>query len=195
MAYLVGFKEFYSLGFEVTPAVLIPRPETEHLVVEALDQAKTLAAAEPRLLQVVDVGTGSGCMAIAFAKHGPQCHLIAVDLSPDALEVARRNADHHGLTTSDIEFVQGDLLEWCLPDQRFDLILSNPPYIAPDEYAQLPREVREFEPQLALLAEQGGGAVIRRLISQAARHLARAEPDFRALADAGGPAGRTDRTA
>lgn len=170
VAYLVGYKEFYSATFEVNPDVLIPRPETEHLVVDALDRAKALAASGKQL-QIVDVGTGSGAIAVSVAKHFAKCHVTAVDISPAALDVARRNAQRHALAEDRIEFVQGDLLSWCKPDQQFDLILSNPPYVSPEEFQNLAKSVRDFEPKLALVAEPDGGTIIVKLIEQAAKHL------------------------
>jgi release factor glutamine methyltransferase len=170
VAYLVGYKEFYSATFEVNPDVLIPRPETEHLVVDALDRAKELAAGGKQL-QIVDVGTGSGAIAVSVAKHFAKCHVTAVDISPAALDVARRNAQRHALADDRIQFVQGDLLSWCKPDQQFDLILSNPPYVSPEEFQNLTKSVRDFEPKLALVAEPDGGTIIVKLIEQAAKHL------------------------
>lgn len=170
VAYLVGYKEFYSATFEVNPDVLIPRPETEHLVVDALDRAKELAASGKQL-QIVDVGTGSGAIAVSVAKHFAKCHVTAVDISPAALDVARRNAQRHALADDRIQFVQGDLLSWCKPDQQFDLILSNPPYVSPEEFQNLAKSVRDFEPKLALVAEPDGGTIIVKLIEQAAKHL------------------------
>ena len=170
VAYLVGYKEFYSATFEVNPDVLIPRPETEHLVVDALDRAKALAASGKQL-QIVDVGTGSGAIAVSVAKHFAKCHVTAVDISPAALDVARRNAQRHALADDRIQFVQGDLLSWCKPDQQFDLILSNPPYVSPEEFQNLAKSVRDFEPKLALVAEPDGGTIIVKLIAQAAKHL------------------------
>ncbi len=170
VAYLVGYKEFYSATFEVNPDVLIPRPETEHLVVDALDRAKELAAGGKQL-QIVDVGTGSGAIAVSVAKHFAKCHVTAVDISPAALDVARRNAQRHALADDRIQFVQGDLLSWCKPDQQFDLILSNPPYVSPEEFQNLAKSVRDFEPKLALVAEPDGGSIIVKLIEQAAKHL------------------------
>lgn len=170
VAYLVGYKEFYAATFEVNPDVLIPRPETEHLVVQVLDCAKKLASNSSRLT-IVDVGTGSGAIAISVAKHFLNCHLTAVDISPEALEVARRNASRHGLNHERIDFVQGDLLSWCSADQQFDMIVSNPPYVSPEEFLSLDKTVREFEPKLALVAEPAGGTIIRRLVNQAAEHV------------------------
>ena len=176
VAYLVGYKEFYSMTFHVTSDVLIPRPETEHLVVEALDRAREILAArrsgdQSQRLDIVDVGTGSGAVAIAIAAHLPESHLSAVDLSPAALEVAKRNATRHGLDESRIEWFEGDLLGWCQAEKQFDMVVSNPPYVSPEEFEQLPAEVARFEPRLALLAEPDGGAVIRRLIDQSSLHL------------------------
>lgn len=170
VAYLVGYKEFYSATFEVNPDVLIPRPETEHLVVDALDRAKALAAGGKQL-QIVDVGTGSGAIAVSVAKHFAKCQVTAVDISPAALDVARRNAQRHALADDRIQIVQGDLLAWCKPDQQFDLILSNPPYVSPEEFQNLTKSVRDFEPKLALVAEPDGGTIILKLIEQAAKHL------------------------
>ena len=170
VAYLVGYKEFYSATFEVNPDVLIPRPETEHLVVDALDRAKALAASGKQL-QIVDVGTGSGAIAVSVAKHFAKCHVTAVDISPAALDVARRNAQRHALADDRIQFIQGDLLSWCKPDLQFDLILSNPPYVSPEEFQNLAKSVRDFEPKLALVAEPDGGTIIVKLIEQAAKHL------------------------
>jgi release factor glutamine methyltransferase len=181
VAYLVGYKEFYSMTFQVNPDVLIPRPETEHLVVTALDLAQSLGEQSPSTsgeaqqrtdsLEIVDVGTGSGAIAIAIATHLPNSHLRAVDISPAALEVARRNAQRHGLESDRIEWIEGDLLSWCRPEDRFWLVVSNPPYVSPEEYQQLPKEVAQFEPRLALIAEPEGGSVIRRLVDQSARYV------------------------
>ncbi len=169
VAYLVGFKEFYSMTFEVNPDVLIPRPETEHLVVAALDYAKSIV--HPGTLRVVDVGTGSGAVAIALAKHLPACHMTAVDISQAALQVAQRNAQRHAIGEDRISWVQGDLLTWCCEDLKFDLIVSNPPYVSADEFAQLAGTVRDYEPRLALVAEQGPLELLRELVRQSALHL------------------------
>jgi len=170
VAYLVGHREFYSLDFEVTPDVLIPRPETEHLVVEALDCAKQLAAhRDGHPLRIVDVGTGSGCVAVALARHFPAASIVAVDISSAALDVARRNVQRHGLADR-IELVEGDLLDQIAPP--VDMILSNPPYVTESEYAALDPTVREHEPRLALVADQQGWGVIDRLLDQARTRLA-----------------------
>lgn len=196
VAYLVGHREFYSLRLGVTPAVLIPRPETEHLVTLALDHAKSLAPTGSartgtpadnavaqcppptptlRPLKIADVGTGSGAIAVALAKHLPAvypggCLITAIDLSPDALDVARGNARDHGVDPQ-IEFVQGDLLDKLPAGSDFDMILSNPPYVSRGEYADLEPTVRDHEPKMALLAGERGTEIIARLIDQAASRL------------------------
>jgi release factor glutamine methyltransferase len=131
VAYLVGMREFYLLSFEVTPAVLVPRPETETLVLEALGYLKQMISPT-----VLDIGTGSGCIAICIAHQKKDASVAAVDISPDALVVARRNAVRHGVAER-IEFLQGDLFAPLAPESTFDLIVSNPPYIAPDEFPSL----------------------------------------------------------
>jgi len=166
VAYLVGKREFYSLSFQVTPDVLIPRPETELLVVALLDLAKPLSGRTPA---VCDVGTGSGVLAVCAAKH-LDCRVTAVDVSPAALAVARANAEAHGVADR-IEFLSGDLLAAVPPAARFDFVLSNPPYVSTAEFARLAPTVRDFEPRLALEAGAKGTEVIARLIPQAAERL------------------------
>jgi release factor glutamine methyltransferase len=168
VAYLVGFKEFYAMTFEVNPDVLIPRAETEHLVVTALDCAKSLAAYH---LNIVDVGTGSGAIAVAVAKHLEKCSVLAIDKSPLALDVARRNAQRHQLGSDRIRFLASDLLADVDASERFDLVLSNPPYVSEAEYTQLPKTVREYEPKLALVAGPDGSEVIAELLRQAHSRL------------------------
>ena len=169
VAYLVGHREFYSIDFRVTPDVLIPRPETEFLVVAALDKAAANGG-DRRLISIVDVGTGSGCVAVSLAKHLPDCRVTAVDISPTALAVAKENARRHGLADR-IEFVHGDLLAEVSARQPFDLVISNPPYVTEDEWAALPRDVRDYEPRGALVAGPRGTEAIERLLPQAADHL------------------------
>lgn len=168
VAYLVGEREFFSLSFNVSPSVLIPRPETETLVVLALTYLQSLSAdvGRPR---VIDVGTGSGAIVIALAKHFPAADYVAVDKSPEALEVAKENAAKHGLSDA-IQFSQGDLLTGQA-EGAFDLVVSNPPYVSEAEYAALPRDVREFEPQLALVGGKEGDELVQKLITQAASCL------------------------
>ncbi len=167
VAYLVGQKEFYALPFEVNPDVLIPRPETEHLVLAALDCAKLLG---DRPLRIVDVGTGSGAVAVTVAKHLPKAHVMAVDISEKALAVAARNAIRH-LGEGRLELIQSDLLDAIPAEPGLDIVLSNPPYVSEAEYATLPKTVRDFEPKLALVAGPDGGEVISKLLAQALPRL------------------------
>lgn len=160
VAYLVGFKEFYNLRFTVTPAVLIPRPETELLVLEAIRITKPMTAPK-----IVDVGTGTGAIAITLAKHLPHASVTAIDVSPEALDIARKNAEQLGVS-SRIRFVQGDLLA-PVANEKFDLVVSNPPYIASEVMAELPVTVKNFEPKLALDGGPAGTAVIERLAKSA----------------------------
>ena len=161
VAYLVGRKEFFSLALEVSPAVLIPRPDTELVVVECLNLAKKMP--EPHIL---DIGTGSGNIAVAVARQLPRAQVTAVDLSPAALAVAARNAARHGVAER-IRFLVGDLFAPVPAGERFDFILSNPPYIAREDLDQLPVGVRDYEPRLALDGGPGGYAVFDRLVAGA----------------------------
>jgi release factor glutamine methyltransferase len=165
VAYLVGRKEFFSLELEVTPSVLIPRPETEFVVMECLRLAKEMD--QPR---VADIGTGSGNIAVAVAKQHPGARVTAVDLSPDALAVASRNAQRHGVHQR-VECLAGDLFQPIRPEMRFDFILSNPPYLSEAELPCLPSGVRDFEPRLALNGGPSGYDVFDRLVNEARRHL------------------------
>ncbi len=165
VAYLVGKKEFYGLEFAVGPAVLIPRPDTEHLLVETLAAAKQFVAAK-----VLDVGVGSGCVAVSLAKTLPTAAVTAIDVSPDALAQAKANAEMHGVL-SRIRFVQGDLLAPLDSTERFDVIASNPPYIATEDIPKLPVGVREYEPRIALDGGGGGYVVLERLVDQARAFL------------------------
>jgi len=169
-AYLTGFKEFYSLSFSVDRSVLIPRPETEDLVLQTLDKIKTYS--EANAPAIADVGTGSGIIAVTLAKHLPQhqkeAKIIAVDISTEALSIARHNAEMHGVADR-IDFRQSDLLEQV--SETLDIVVSNPPYISQPEYEGLPADVRNFEPKEALLAGAKGTEVIERLIPQSAERL------------------------
>jgi release factor glutamine methyltransferase len=166
VAYLVGSREFFSLTFAVSSAVLIPRPETEGLVVRAIDLCKPIATA-----RIADVGTGSGAIAVAVAKHLPKANVLATDISPAALEVARGNAARHGLAER-IEFACCDLLDTASGAGPFDCIVSNPPYVRDDEFDTLPRDVRLHEPKSALVAGPTGVEVVERLAAAAASRLA-----------------------
>jgi len=166
VAYLVGHREFFSLPFQVTPDVLIPRPETELLVVRALDLAKS----NPQPPHIADVGTGSGVLAVCCAKHLPTCSVMALDLSPQALQIAKQNATKHKVAQQ-IEFVCSDLFANQPAEPTFDLILSNPPYVATAEMKGLEAGVRDYEPHLALDGGEQGTEIIERLVPQAAERL------------------------
>ncbi len=172
-AYIVGRREFWRRDFDVGPGVLVPRPETEIIVEEAVARfaGRTAASVEPvhgRPLLVADVGTGSGCLAVTLALELPGSRVVATDTSRIALEFARRNAERHDVRDR-IEFVATDLLADV--DARFDLVVSNPPYVPAVETADLPEEVREYEPRDALLGGQDGLDVIRRLLLQCESRL------------------------
>lgn len=168
LQYLLGTQEFYGLEMRVTPAVLIPRRETEHLI-EAVELWATRFHDE-RTLQMADVGTGSGAIAIALATHLAGCELTAIDLSVDALAVARENAERHACSDR-IRFLHGDLLgpvaERVREGFRFDAIVSNPPYVPAGDAATMQPEVVQHEPHTALFAGADGLDIYRRLIPQA----------------------------
>jgi release factor glutamine methyltransferase len=166
VAYLVGRREFYSLSFQVTPDVLIPRPETEFLLIALLDLAKQHQGE----LAIADIGTGSGCVAVCAARHLPQSRVTAIDISPAALAVARKNAAEHGVEER-IEFIESDLLATLEAERRFDFIVSNPPYVKTAELERLSRDVKDHEPRLALDGGPSGVAVIERLVPQAGQRL------------------------
>jgi release factor glutamine methyltransferase len=176
LPYLTGHIEFYGLEFEVSPEVLIPRPETETLVDLALAYRPT---------NIIDVGTGSGCIAVSLAVHLPEAMMVdAVEISPAALAVARRNVERHGVTRR-VRLLVGDVLT-PRPGPA-DLIVSNPPYIPTSQCASLPASVRDHEPRLALDGGHDGLDVIRRLLAQAPAVLRRPERNPRS---AGCPEGR-----
>jgi release factor glutamine methyltransferase len=162
-AYIVGQREFYGLDLETTPAALIPRPETELLVEEALSRA---CGREPLL--IVDVGTGNGAIAVALAVHLPQAVLVAIDLSRDALSLAVRNARRHAVE-SRVSFLQADLLAPLA--QAADLIVANLPYVRSADWEGLPPEIREHEPRAALDGGPDGLREIERLLGQAPPYL------------------------
>jgi release factor glutamine methyltransferase len=164
VAYIVGAREFWGLPFEVTPDVLIPRPETELIVEEALE----LFPAGHAPAVIVDAGTGSGCLAVALALEFAQARVIATDISEAALAVARRNAAANGAGQR-IDFRAGDLL--APVTESADLIVSNPPYVASGDAPGLVPEVREHEPHVALFAGGDGLAVFEKLFPSAATRL------------------------
>jgi release factor glutamine methyltransferase len=193
--HLTGHQEFWGLDFEVTPDVLIPRPETEHVIEVALDRLGMRVGEDSQRrhvpLRIADVGTGSGCIAIAVAKEFPGAQIVATDISAAAIEVARRNAARNDVS-SRIEFIECNLLDLFLhrspfafaqgkpatshpspllrasQSPAFDLIASNPPYIGRCEAVTLPREVREHEPEAALFGGETGTEIYGPLIEQAA---------------------------
>jgi len=162
MAYVLGEREFYGLVFEISPVVLIPRPETELLVELALERLTAQSAAT-----VLDLGTGSGCIAVALAKLRPAARIIATDVSPGALDVARCNARRHGVTN--IAFRVGSWFE-AVAGERFDLILSNPPYVARGDAHLVQGDLR-FEPTVALTAGPDGFEAMHAIVSGAPQHL------------------------
>jgi release factor glutamine methyltransferase len=187
--YITGHQEFWGLDLIVSPAVLIPRPETEHLVETVLElvsgaeseqsqdrdqEPRTGVSAPhepsaPHGLRIVDVGTGSGAIALALAKELPTAEIHATEISPEALEVALANAARHELT-SRVEFHRADLLGG-LPPSSFDIVVSNPPYVGDSEEESVQLEVRKFEPRNAVFAGPTGLEVIERLIPQAREAL------------------------
>ena len=182
--HLNGHQEFWGLDFEVTPDVLIPRPETEHVIEVTLERlaipAGSAASQRNATLRIADVGTGSGCIAVALAHDLPSSRITATDISAAALEVARRNATRHGVAPR-IDFIECNLLGKVLyrspatshQSPPYDLIASNPPYIGRNEAATLPREVREHEPDSALFGGETGTEMYAPLIEQAATLLKR----------------------
>src|SRR3977135_597032 len=188
--HLTGHQEFWGLDLEVTPDVLIPPPETQHVIEVVLERlaiaAGNAASQRDAAYRIADVGTGSGCIAVALAHEFPGARITATDISAAALEVARRNAARHGVE-SRIDFIESNLLESLLHEARltnppsfpvragesrlFDAIASNPPYIGRNEAATLPREVREHEPDSALFGGEMGTEMYAPLIAQAAALL------------------------
>jgi release factor glutamine methyltransferase len=173
--HLTGKQEFWGLEFEVTPDVLIPRPETEHVIEVALDRlaVRELRAGRKQTLtgeglQIADIGTGSGCIAIALAKELPGVTIYATDISFTALAVAQRNAKRHNLAEM-VRFLEGNLLDGIPP--LLDLIVSNPPYVGRREAETLMREVRDHEPEIALYGGEEGYELYADLITPAVAHL------------------------
>jgi len=166
VAYLVGHREFFSLDFEVNPDVFIPRPETEALVVETLAAIKSIA--QPHVLELC---TGSGCIPVSIAVNAPGAVVTAVEQSEPALEVARRNAVRHGVENR-VTFLQGDLFEPVAAGANFNVIVTNPPYVAANDHERLQPDVRLHEPRTALFAGEDGLDVIRRIVTQSPAFLA-----------------------
>ncbi len=161
VAYLVGVREFFSLGFRVTRDVLIPRPDTETLVMEVLDGVKGIPT--PRVL---DLCTGSGCVAIAVAKNAKTAVVTATDISASAIEIARENVARHQVA-SQVDVIESDLFAGILRGSKYDMIASNPPYIPSAEIDQLDPEVSRHEPRLALDGGADGLTILKQIIDQA----------------------------
>ena len=159
VAYLVGRREFFSLDFEVRPGLFIPRPETETLVMEALRILEDTPDAK-----VLDLCTGTGCIAVTIAHKKPDAHVTAVDLNPLAVEVAQANAERHGRVDR-VTTLHGNLFAPLADEEKFDLIVSNPPYVRDDEMAGLQEDVRDHEPHQALAAGADGLDVVRRIVA------------------------------
>jgi release factor glutamine methyltransferase len=188
VAYITGHREFWERDFEVTPAVLVPRPETEIIIEEALEEARSGVAIDT----IVDVGTGSGCLAITLALECPRARVFATDVSSAALAVARRNAARFG---AHVTFIECDVLDGFT--DRANLIVSNPPYVPASDEPHLQPEVVRYEPHAALFGGDDGFAVIRRLFTSAPSRLAEGgrlvvefgfgqDTDIRALAESAG---------
>jgi release factor glutamine methyltransferase len=167
VAYILGRKEFWSLPIQVSPDVLIPRPETEILVAEAL---KVLAPAGKEDLRLFEIGTGSGAISIALAREQPAARITASDISPKALSVAKENAEHNGVREQ-IRFLQGDLFQPVPKGETFDAVVSNPPYIAQAEISSLLPEVRDYEPRMALNGGKDGLDFFRRALPSVNEYL------------------------
>ena len=167
VAYILGDQEFYGHLFQVSPAVLIPRPETEHLVEKALGWCRERGTDSPKIL---DLCTGSGCVGLTLALELPKASVTLTDLSPEALAVARHNADTHDVDKR-VRFFEGALFE-PLPDgERFDLVLANPPYVEESFREEMQKDVLDYEPHLALFAEDDGLNLIREIVAQSPKYL------------------------
>lgn len=167
VSYLVGRKEFYSLDFDVEEGVLIPRPETELLVLTVLDRIKEKAIAEP---MIADVGTGTGAVAVAIAKQSPATKVVAIDVNPQAVALANKNAEKHGVSDR-VYATESDLFARLKPSRTFDFLVSNPPYVTTNELIDLDPTVRDHEPHLALDGGPEGTDVIERLLVEAPARL------------------------
>jgi len=196
VAYLTGIKEFYSLEFEITRDCLIPRPETELLVERAIEFLRTRNGEQ----LVCDLCTGCGCIAVTIARNFAGCRVVATDISDAALEIAERNVTKHGLGNR-IKLLKGDLFEPIIPGlpvlrsvseaggpAKFDLIVSNPPYVSEPEFEKLPKNVKDFEPKLALTAGQEGLDIIKKIVAEAGQFLKSAGALMLEIGNEQGPA-------
>ena len=167
VAYILGDQEFYGHLFKVSPAVLIPRPETEHLVEKALEWCRAGGLTAPKIL---DLCTGSGCVGLTLALELPGASVTLSDLSPEALDIATANAGTHGLQNR-VHLIEGDLFQPLSPGEPFDLVLANPPYVEESFRAEMQKDVLDYEPHMALFAADDGLSMIRQIIEQAPRFL------------------------
>ena len=164
--YIIGHQEFWGLDLLVSPAVLIPRPETEHVIETVLQLVKEYSRDHREKLRIVDVGTGSGCIALALTSELPGAEIYGCDISDEALEMARVNAARLGLGQR-VLFRKSDLLE-LYPGEQFDFVVSNPPYVGDSEADKVQKQVRDFEPRIAVFSgDTDGIEIYRRLIPQA----------------------------
>jgi len=161
--YVIGDTEFYGLEFKVNPSVLIPRPETEELVAWIIDEHK-----KKQQISILDIGTGSGCIAVALAKHLVNANVYALDVSLEALSLAKENA----LTNDvNVEFIEADILDWNFGDLQFDVIVSNPPYVRELEKEAMSANVLDYEPHLALFVKDDDALLFYRTISKVANKI------------------------
>lgn len=167
VAYLVGHREFFGLDFQVTPDVLIPRPETETLVLDVIERAKQQAA---NSISILDLCTGSGCIGVALAKNLPSARVTATDISDPALNIARTNAENHGVADW-MNFKSGNLFEAVSGDVKFDYIVSNPPYVTEEEFNTLDSDVRLHEPKSALVAGADGLDLLHAIVDESPRYF------------------------
>ncbi|TWU00297.1 Release factor glutamine methyltransferase [Botrimarina colliarenosi] len=168
VAYLVGRKEFYSLEMHVEEGVLIPRPDTELLVVTVLDRIKEKGGGD---VMIADIGTGTGAIAVAIANQAPSAKVVAIDINPQAVALAKKNAERHGVAER-VAPIEGDLFATVKASRRFDFIVSNPPYVTTNELMNLDPTVRDHEPHLALDGGPEGTDIIERLLAVAPERLA-----------------------
>lgn len=173
IAYIRGSREFYSISFAVDPSVLIPRPETEHLVEYVLQHVPNRPVVmDPEGLKILEIGTGCGNLCVALAKHLSRARIVSMDISSSALSVARRNTAGHPDCSERIRFFQGDLFEGLHPARaKFDLIVSNPPYVPTESWDELAPEVRGHEPRIALDGGLRGTEILQRILRDAPGHL------------------------
>lgn len=166
LAYVIGSVPFNNLTIEVEPPVLIPRPETEEWVINLIDKLNQLPN---KNITILDIGTGSGCVALALAYALPEAQVYATDIAPHAVALAQKNSKKNNI--SNITIIQSDLFEQIPDNLKFDLIVANPPYIAPDEWQKLDHSVTQWEDKNALIAPQEGLALIEKIITQARTHF------------------------